>query len=105
MCPQLRLAPQEGEARGIFQQLILAVDYCHRMGVANRDIKLENVLLGGDKKSPVIKLTDFGFCKSDMDSIPTTICGTLGYMGKPQGPPPCPLKWPGQPLQTAWKRS
>ncbi len=51
------------------------------MGVANRDIKLENVLLGGDKKNPVIKLTDFGFSKSDLDSIPTTICGTPGYMG------------------------
>lgn len=72
---------QEAEARSIFQQLILAVDYCHRMGVANRDIKLENVLLGGDKKNPVIKLTDFGFSKSDLDSIPTTICGTPGYMG------------------------
>ncbi|CAL5225961.1 g8763 [Coccomyxa viridis] len=70
----------EAEARTIFQQLILAVDYCHRMGVANRDIKLENVLLGGDKKNPVIKLTDFGFSKSDLDSIPTTICGTPGYM-------------------------
>ena len=72
---------QEDEARGIFQQLILGVDYCHRMGVANRDIKLENVLLGGDKKTPVIKLTDFGFSKSDLDSIPITICGTPGYMG------------------------
>ena len=82
---QLRPILQEAEARGIFQQLILAVDYCHRMGVANRDIKLENVLLGGDKKSPVIKLTDFGFSKSDLDSIPTTICGTLGYMGELQG--------------------
>jgi len=72
---------QENEARGIFQQLILALDYCHRMGVANRDIKLENVLLGGDKNNPIIKLTDFGFSKSDLDSIPTTICGTVGYMG------------------------
>ena len=51
------------------------------MGVANRDIKLENMLLGGDKKKPIIKLTDFGFSKSVQDSIPTTICGTLGYMG------------------------
>jgi hypothetical protein len=31
--------------RWFFQQLILAVDYCHRKGVANRDIKLENTLL------------------------------------------------------------
>lgn len=32
-------------SRWFFQQLILAVDYCHRKGVANRDIKLENTLL------------------------------------------------------------
>ena len=51
------------------------------MGVANRDIKLENVLLADKKSPPTIKLTDFGFCKSDRDSIPTTVCGTLGYMG------------------------
>ena len=81
LCSYITVFLQEAEARGIFQQLILAVDYCHRMGVANRDIKLENVLLGGDKKNPVIKLTDFGFSKSDLDSIPTTICGTPGYMG------------------------
>jgi serine/threonine protein kinase len=31
--------------RWFFQQLILAVDYCHKKGVANRDIKLENALL------------------------------------------------------------
>jgi serine/threonine protein kinase len=31
--------------RWFFQQLILAVEYCHRKGVANRDIKLENTLL------------------------------------------------------------
>ena len=51
------------------------------MGVANRDIKLENVLLVDRKSPPTIKLTDFGFCKSDRDSVPTTICGTLVYMG------------------------
>lgn len=65
----------------VFQQLLLAVDYCHKMGVANRDIKLENVLLV-DRRSPLrIKLTDFGCCKSDRDSITKTLCGTLGYMG------------------------
>ena len=30
----------EDEARWIFQQLIIAVDYCHRLGIANRDIKV-----------------------------------------------------------------
>jgi serine/threonine protein kinase len=35
----------EAEARWYFQQIVLAVDYCHRKEIANRDIKLENTLL------------------------------------------------------------
>lgn len=36
---------RESVARWFFQQLTVAVDYCHKKGVANRDIKLENTLL------------------------------------------------------------
>ena len=35
----------EDDARAIFQQLILAVDFCHRIGKGHRDIKLGNVRL------------------------------------------------------------
>ena len=35
----------ETEARWYFQQIVIAVDYCHRLGVCSRDIKLENTLL------------------------------------------------------------
>jgi len=31
--------------RWFFQQLIIGLDYCHKMGIFNRDIKLENTLL------------------------------------------------------------
>ena len=71
---------QEEEARGVFQQLLLALDYCHGLGVANRDIKLDNVLLTSSKKPAVIKLTDFGFCKQDK-SIASSLVGTAMYMG------------------------
>ena len=30
----------EADARLLFQQLIVAVDYIHRLGIANRDIKV-----------------------------------------------------------------
>ena len=30
---------QETASRWFFQQLILGLDYCHKRGVANRDIK------------------------------------------------------------------
>ena len=33
----------EDFARFIFQQLILALDFCHRKGLGHRDIKLANV--------------------------------------------------------------
>ena len=57
------------------------MDYCHRLGVANRDIKLDNILLSGSKKATVIKMSDFGFSKGDMDSIAKTPAGTAMYMG------------------------
>ena len=37
---QQRRRLREPVARWFFQQLVLAVDYCHRKGVANRDIKV-----------------------------------------------------------------
>ena len=32
----------ESDARRMFQQLLVAVDYCHGMGIANRDIKVQH---------------------------------------------------------------
>jgi serine/threonine-protein kinase SRK2 len=44
------------------RQLISAVEYCHRNGVAHRDLKLDNTLL--DNHEPAwLKLCDFGFAK------------------------------------------
>jgi serine/threonine protein kinase len=30
----------EDDVRWLFQQLIVALDYCHRLGIANRDVKV-----------------------------------------------------------------
>lgn len=32
----------EDEARWFFQQFIIGLDYCHKMGIANRDIKVRS---------------------------------------------------------------
>lgn len=72
----------ETTARWYFQQLILAVDFCHKMGVVNRDIKLENILLASSpNKKKMIKLSDFGFSKDETrHSAPNTKVGTFMYI-------------------------
>jgi serine/threonine-protein kinase SRK2 len=47
---------KEAVARWFFQQLVVAVDYCHKRGVANRDIKLENTLLQVQQHCTVVVL-------------------------------------------------
>ena len=60
---------------------VTGLDYCHRMGVVNRDIKLENTLLDGSKR-PLVKICDFGYSKSEKDSLPKSKVGTPGYTGE-----------------------
>ncbi|GAB4818130.1 hypothetical protein N2152v2_005176 [Parachlorella kessleri] len=71
----------EEEARWLFQQLIVGLDYCHRRGVANRDLKLENLLLDHDGTSrPLLKICDFGYSKHEMNSSAKSGVGTAVYM-------------------------
>ncbi|CAG9326659.1 unnamed protein product [Blepharisma stoltei] len=68
----------EDEGRRIFGQILSAVDYCHSLGIAHRDIKLENILI--DKYNN-IKLIDFGFSTYvSSDKKNTVFCGTPSYM-------------------------
>jgi len=50
---------REEEARHIFRQIILGVEYCHQNHVVHRDLKLENVLLDLEGN---VKIIDFNFC-------------------------------------------
>ncbi|GAX72675.1 hypothetical protein CEUSTIGMA_g131.t1 [Chlamydomonas eustigma] len=72
----------EIHARFFFQQLIFGIDYCHRKGVVNRDIKLENVLLQPQDgiPQPLIKICDFGYSKAQVQSANTSTVGTVAYM-------------------------
>ncbi|KPF41180.1 serine/threonine-protein kinase, partial [Rhizobium sp. AAP43] len=70
----------EDVGRWFFQQLVIAVDYLHRMGVTSRDIKLENTLLDCSPR-PLIKLSDFGFSKdTNVQSAPSSRVGTPAYL-------------------------
>eukprot|EP00775_Hariotina_reticulata_P011453 gene11453-11599_t len=73
---------KEAVARWFFQQLVVGVDYCHKRGVANRDIKLENTLLQIVAKLPLplVKICDFGYSKAENKSAAKSKVGTLTYM-------------------------
>lgn len=68
----------EPQARALFQQLMVAVDFCHRLGIANRDIKLDNMMLNGGCE---LKMCDFGFSKDVVgQSTCKSSCGTPEYI-------------------------
>ncbi|XP_009610539.1 CBL-interacting serine/threonine-protein kinase 11-like [Nicotiana tabacum] len=71
----------EDLSRKYFQQLILAVRYCHSRGVYHRDLKPENLLVdeNGD-----LKVSDFGLSalteQVQQDGLLYTLCGTPAYV-------------------------
>jgi len=68
----------EKETKPIFKQIVKSIEYCHQMGVAHKDIKLENVMI--DKKGKTT-LIDFGFCEfASFVKLSTRYDGTLDYM-------------------------
>ncbi|KAJ3390498.1 hypothetical protein HDU92_000431 [Lobulomyces angularis] len=69
---------KEKEACRFFVQLIAGVHYLHAHKYVHRDLKLENLLLDGNRN---IIITDFGFAnKSDgKDSLLNTSCGSPCY--------------------------
>eukprot|EP01125_Pyxidicula_operculata_P001100 TRINITY_DN10_c0_g1_i3.p1 TRINITY_DN10_c0_g1~~TRINITY_DN10_c0_g1_i3.p1 ORF type:complete len:224 (+),score=79.08 TRINITY_DN10_c0_g1_i3:645-1316(+) len=69
----------ERDAAGIIRQILEAVDYMHRNGVAHRDLKPENLLCSGPDNSE-IKITDFGLSKDFASAQLKTSCGTPDYV-------------------------
>ena len=52
-------------------QLVLAIGYCHSLGILHRDVKPENILI---RRNGYIALTDFGISKQPepLDSCRST---------------------------------
>jgi 5'-AMP-activated protein kinase catalytic alpha subunit len=68
---------EEKESRRYFQHLMEAMRFMHRNGIAHRDVKLENMLLGdGD----IVKIADFGFSKALSQGNLVTSVGTPEYV-------------------------
>lgn len=64
------------EALHYFQQIIGAIDYCHRFNIAHRDLKPENILLDEHFN---IKIADFGMAAWQIDNMLKTSCGSPHY--------------------------
>lgn len=68
---------REDEARRFFQQIICAVEYCHRHKIVHRDLKPENLLLD---ESFNVKIADFGLSNIMTDgNFLKTSCGSPNY--------------------------
>lgn len=68
---------EESEARRFFQQIIAAIEYCHRHKIVHRDLKPENLLLDEFLN---VKIGDFGLSNfmTDGDFLKTS-CGSPNY--------------------------
>ena len=74
----------EHTTKAYFYQIVHCVNYLHRRKLCHRDLKLENILLGGEKIGNIsnIKVADFGFSKywSGDSGALRTYGGTPVYM-------------------------
>ncbi|XP_047956950.1 phosphoenolpyruvate carboxylase kinase 2-like [Salvia hispanica] len=67
----------EPDAAAILRQLMAAVSFCHRMGVAHRDIKPDNILFDSRGR---LKLADFGSAELFDVSEMSGVVGTPYYV-------------------------
>jgi serine/threonine protein kinase len=68
----------ESEARIVSHKLLQAVAYMHKLKIAHRDIKADNILLNASDTD--IKLCDFGCAKAHEDGMMHTMCGSASYV-------------------------
>ena len=71
----------EVQAAVIFQQMMSAINYCHKNNIVHRDLKPENLLLLEQSPNSPIKVIDFGMSKiCDPNDIMFERVGTAYYI-------------------------
>lgn len=71
----------EDRARSIAHSIGAALYYLHSYGIAHRDLKLENILMGTQDDDTDLKLVDFGLSKIlGPNETSTDPFGTLSYV-------------------------
>lgn len=82
----------EEESKGYYAQILCGLNHMHQMGIAHRDVKLQNVLLISNRQSItgdyLLVITDFGLSRcipqaTDPNALPVlskTFCGTPAFM-------------------------
>ena len=69
---------EEEEACYFFLQIINCIDYLHKLKIAHRDLKAENIIIEQNKKE--IKLIDFGLSNTyENGQLLSTACGSPIY--------------------------
>lgn len=72
---------KEDEARIVIRKVLLGLEYCHNKRIANRNIKVENLILVSPDNHVDVKLSDFSFAKRVLyPNALKTQCGTEGYV-------------------------
>lgn len=71
----------EEEARLIFRQLMLALNYCHSQQVIHRNLRPENLLLLNNSAEWPLKLIDFGLSLVINEAKVTTAKGFGALVG------------------------
>lgn len=70
----------EDKSRLYYQQIMMAIEYCHSENIIHRDLKPENILI--DKKNNCIKVSDFGLSAliHSKDELLKDTAGTTNYL-------------------------
>lgn len=59
---KMEIVPEwsEPQVAAIIKQILIALQYCHKLGIVHRDIKAENIVYESDSPNSTIKIVDFG---------------------------------------------